>query len=142
MSTVYVLQSDNLLLFSLTWSFVAILSYLIICCFSLLGSIHTRHFGTQYCDKKIFFHPTFFSCVYWKYLFLDHYAYWNLVLNCFKMSIQYFEEKNIFFIKMSFYLFISILWAEMSSVYKPLGSIHTRHFCIQYCDKRYFDFSQ
>jgi len=37
------------------------------------------------------------------------------------MSLQYLEEKNISFIKMSFYLFIKILCAKMSSVYKPLG---------------------
>jgi len=40
--------------------------------------------------------------VNWKYLFLDNYAYWNLVWKKFKMSLQYFDKK------MSFYLFIAI----------------------------------
>jgi len=38
------------------------------------------------------------------------------------MSLQYFEEKNIFYqnVFISQYLFISILCLKMSSVYKPL----------------------
>jgi len=65
----------------------------------------------RYYNKKIkdIFHPIFFSCVNWKYLFLDN-VFWNLVWKYFNMSLQYFEE--IFFIKMSFYLFITILWAK------------------------------
>jgi len=61
----------------------------------------------RYCNKKIFFIQYFFPCVNWKYLFLDNHAYWNLVWKDFKMSLQHFEEKNIF-IKMS-HLFIAIL---------------------------------
>jgi hypothetical protein len=50
-----------------------------------LGPIHTQYFCTQYRDKKNkkrkekLFIQYFFSCVNWKYLFLDKYAYWNLV---------------------------------------------------------------
>ncbi len=41
-------------------------------------------------SHTIFLHifpPIFFSCVNWKYLFLDNYAYWNLVWKYFKMSL-------------------------------------------------------
>jgi len=62
---------------------------------------------------KRHFSYNFFSCVNWKYLFLDNYAYWNLVWNDFKMSPQYFEEKNIFLSKCLCYLFIEILSAKI-----------------------------
>ncbi len=52
--------------------------WLIICqLWSLFGQIHTQYFCAKYWDKKTLknrekdiFHPIFFSCVTWKYLFL------------------------------------------------------------------------
>jgi hypothetical protein len=75
----------------------------------------------RYCNKNIkrhFSSNIFFSCVIyarvnWKYLFLDNYAYWNLVWKYFKLSLQYSELKNIFLSK---YLFISILCAKILCV--------------------------
>jgi len=65
---------------------------------------HTIFFCTQYGDKKIKIYSNkkmtlfthFFSCVNWKYLFLNNCVHWNLVWKDFKMSLQYFEEKKNF----------------------------------------------
>ena len=60
-----------------------------------LGLIHTRHFDAQYFDisiKRHFSSNIFFLCV--------------LNSKYFEMSLQYFEEKNIFLLQ---YLFIAIL---------------------------------
>ncbi len=81
---------------------------------SFYGPIHTRHFRTQYCDKKIkiycdkkikrhFSSKIFFLCVL-KIFFWDNSKY-------FEMSLQYFEEKKIYFylnIFLSFYRNIAI----------------------------------
>jgi len=79
-----------------------------------LGSLHTRHFCSRYCDKKTFFIQYFFSCVYWKYFF-------RTILNILKCHYNILKKRNIF-IKMSSYLFIKILCAKMFSVYKALIS--------------------
>ncbi len=63
---------------------------------NFFSPIYTQYFCTQYWDKKTFFIQYFFSCANWKYSFLDNYAYWNLVLKYFLISLKYFEEKNIF----------------------------------------------
>jgi hypothetical protein len=71
-----------------------------------------RHFGTQYCDKKIFrlkdkktfFNQYFYQCVNWKYLFLsmdtrvctENHNIWNV--------ITIFWRRNYLFISISFYL--------------------------------------
>jgi len=69
-------------------------------------------FKTQYWDKnnmikRHFSSHIFFSCVNWKYLFLDNQAYWNLVWKYFKMSLQYCEEKKIYFYQNVFLSFYS-----------------------------------
>ncbi len=56
---------------------------------SRLGPLHTRHFCSRYCDKKIKRH--FSSNIFW-----DNSKY-------FEISLQYFEE-----IFLSKYLFISL----------------------------------
>jgi len=75
----------------------------------LLGLIHTRHFGTQYCNKKI---------LRWKYIFEP----WISLTNQGKLLTSL---KSRYFIFSPQYLFISI------------GLIHTRHFDAQYCDKKF-----
>ncbi len=89
--------------------------------YSFKGPLHTRHFCSQYfdkkikryCDKKTFFTPNiFFLCVL-KIFFWDNSKY-------FEMSLQYFEEK-ISCIKISFYLlsfYLNIVCKN--SVDKPL----------------------
>jgi len=69
----------------------------------------------RYCNKKMkrHFHPIFFSCVNWKYLFLDNYAYWNLVWKYFEMSLQYFDEKNIFSSKIFLSFYRNIVWKNI-----------------------------
>jgi len=58
-------------------------------------------------DKIDIFNPIFFlSCVNWKYLLLDNYANWNLVLNFFFKChyITCIWKKKYLFIKMSFFI--------------------------------------
>jgi len=62
----------------------------------------------RYCDKKTFFIQYFFSCVNWKYLFYDNYAYCNLVWKDFKVQLQYFDQKKCLIVFLSQYLFIAI----------------------------------
>ncbi len=91
---------------------------------------HTIYIFAQNIDIKIYwnkkikkdiFPPIFFSCVNWKYLFMDNYAYWNLVWKYFKMSLQYFEEKNFFLSKFSSkYIFNSMLRAKILCVTRAL----------------------
>jgi len=78
----------------------------------LLGPRNTRYF----CDKKDIFHPIFFSCVNWKYLFLDNYAYWSPVWKDFKLPLLYFEEKISLYQNVCLYLFIAILCAKILCV--------------------------
>ncbi len=106
--------------------------------FFILGSLHTRHFCSRYCDieikrycdKKTFFIQNFFPvCI--------ENIFWGMILNILKCHYNILKKKmsfyrNIFlsqylFIAISFYrniflsqyLFISILCLKMSSVYKP-----------------------
>jgi len=90
----------------------------------LLGLIHTRHFGTQYCDKKIkrhFWSNIFFHCVNWKYLFLsmdtrvciENHNILKCHYNILKKKLSFYQ--NIF---LSQYLFIAILCVKMSRVNK------------------------
>jgi len=77
-----------------------------------LGLIHTRHFGTQYCDKKII---------------SSHMFQWPTKVSSEKTYLDFFKEltlayrdpwpKNVF---LSQYLFIAILCAKMSRVNKAL----------------------
>jgi hypothetical protein len=73
--------------------------------------------------KKNIFHPILFSCVNWKYLFLDNYTYWNLVWKYYKMSLQYFEQKR--------YLFISVLCAKILCVTLALSRGAEHHFSVR-----------
>ncbi len=57
-------------------------------------------------DKETFLIKYFFPVWIENIYFLDNYAYWNLVWKYFKMSLQYFKEKNIFLTKCLF-IFIS-----------------------------------
>ena len=65
----------------------------------------------QYKDKKTFFIQNLFSCVNWKYLFLDNYVYWNIVRKYFLMSLQYFEE-NLSFLSKCLFIFLSKYFAR------------------------------
>ncbi len=56
----------------------------------------------------------------WKCLFLDNYAYWNLVWKYFKMSLHYFEKKVSFLSKC---LFISIYCAKKLCVTKAQSDL-------------------
>jgi len=85
-------------------------------CILYLKFTFLHHIGfliVQKILRETFFMQYFFSCVNWKYLFLDNYAFWNLVWKYLKMLLQYFEEKNIFLSKCLFFLFISILCAKI-----------------------------
>ncbi len=117
----------------------------------LLGPIHTQYFLTQYFDKKIkrhFSSKIVFSCVNWRYLFLDNYDYCNLVWKYFKMSQQYFEEKIYFYqnVFLFFHLFIEMLCAKMLCVwYGPETMLNKNHFVDKnrkkYCKCKWINFN-
>ncbi len=72
----------------------------------------------------------FFSCVNWKYLFLDNYDYWNLVWKYFKMSLQLiFWQKNVF---LSFYCNIFLSQYGLTVFTLDILTHST------YCDKKLF----
>jgi len=85
-----------------------------------LGLIHTRHFGTQYCDKKIILRHRFLLTNQGK-LFKKHplicvlFMYLDLFI-CQKLTLAF--EASMAAQK---YLFIAILYVKMSRVNKALG---------------------
>jgi hypothetical protein len=75
-----------------------------------LGPIQTHNIFAhnieikRYCNKKGIFYPIFFFLCELKIFIFGQLFLLKLVWKYFKMLQQYFEEENIFVIKMSFYL--------------------------------------
>jgi len=56
--------------------------------------------------------------VNWKYLFLYNYAYWNLILKYFEISLQHYEEKKYLSIKIQYCVQKYCVWREPYEVQK------------------------
>jgi len=59
---------------------------------------------------------------------LDKYAYWNLVWNYFKVSLQYFDKKCLF-IAISYYLFSAILCVNKAFDWWMMYVFGKKYFC-------------
>jgi len=82
---------------------------------SILGPIHTWHFGTQYCNEKIKIHFSsniFFLCELKIFFSVYYKRFWNVTI--------IFWRKHIFLSK---YLLIAILCAKILRVIWALGFV-------------------